>query len=933
MRYFFFLLCLTQSFYSFSQSRFKHYTTSDGLPNNLCYLIIQDHQGYLWIGTDDGLSKFNGKTFKNFRTNNGLKSNYTITPIEVNKKLIVSTWGSGLHIKKGTSFNQLVVNDSVSKINNLTYANNKLWSVNTSRNFMFQQLNDSLYRKKSFAIKLRDGSPQFAINSAHNDFSIQFKNIDGSLFITNGLLYKREKLKGIYEINSFDSIIPRFNFMKNEVINGIIKKDEYYIINNETDIFITTKTQIIDTIKPKIKDEILERVIPYADKYLILSLGSDKVKHVKIIDKSGRVTNNLSETLQIESNISDVLIDNEMNIWVSTYGQGLFCVFANEKIQYTDVIGTENRLIKDITNIYDTNFLLSDSKLFIAKDQEINATYTILNSPNNLSVSDTILSVNSIGTSTHLNIEEEKIEEQQATLIIEDNDVGKIIIKTDSLLIPKLDKKIIDRRFLYLLINDVIHFNNITYVATNDGLITFSEKENSITFKGQVNTLLKDNDTLWIGTNKGLLKHFNQTTTTYNTTNNLLSNTINALCKDKKGKLWIGSNLGLSTLKKDSIKNLYLNNSVKSKYITALNEDNKGNIWVGTNNGAFVIENTISIPQESAPLLVVEQENSHQFIVDVITFNRSDAYTLQFKLKNMSWESSKSQSFDFSNYSQGDYSVSFRAKKQDGIWGYSEPFIFKIRLPWYQQNYFYGIILVLVFSTIVFFISRRLRLIKKRNIILSDVINKKNTLEVELNDVRENIARDFHDNFGNKLARISMISNYMLASKKTSINEDTSDAIHKIKNDAEDLYEGTKDFMFALKTNSDYISEVINYLGDFSLEFLESYTIDFKLINSIQKDFKLPHYWNRQIILIFKEAITNIAKHSKSKNASLTFTLSSNKLEIICLDDGCGFDINSVSSSGLKNMQKRAKSINASLIITSNKNKGTKVHFKGLISN
>ncbi len=54
---------------------YEHYTVEQGLPSNRIYKILQDYDGFIWIATDKGLSKFDGSSFKNFTIASGLSSN------------------------------------------------------------------------------------------------------------------------------------------------------------------------------------------------------------------------------------------------------------------------------------------------------------------------------------------------------------------------------------------------------------------------------------------------------------------------------------------------------------------------------------------------------------------------------------------------------------------------------------------------------------------------------------------------------------------------------------------------------------------------------------------------------------------------------------------------------------------------------------------
>jgi ligand-binding sensor domain-containing protein len=60
--------------YAQDYSELRQYTIADGLPSNYIYDLVEDNNGFLWIATDNGVSRFDGKYFKNFSIKDGLPS-------------------------------------------------------------------------------------------------------------------------------------------------------------------------------------------------------------------------------------------------------------------------------------------------------------------------------------------------------------------------------------------------------------------------------------------------------------------------------------------------------------------------------------------------------------------------------------------------------------------------------------------------------------------------------------------------------------------------------------------------------------------------------------------------------------------------------------------------------------------------------------------
>ena len=85
---------------------FKYYSSDDGLAQNSVYAMLQDSKGYIWIGTEGGLSKFDGVKFVNYTKVNGLPDNHIRVVFEDDQNNIWIGTNKGL----------------------VSYKNGKLWS-------------------------------------------------------------------------------------------------------------------------------------------------------------------------------------------------------------------------------------------------------------------------------------------------------------------------------------------------------------------------------------------------------------------------------------------------------------------------------------------------------------------------------------------------------------------------------------------------------------------------------------------------------------------------------------------------------------------------------------------------------------------------------------------------------------------------------------
>src|SRR5262245_12771385 len=67
------------------QASFRHINVSEGLPSSEVYSLLQDRKGYIWLSTDAGVCRFNGRTFTCFTTADGMKDNTVFNLLEDRK--------------------------------------------------------------------------------------------------------------------------------------------------------------------------------------------------------------------------------------------------------------------------------------------------------------------------------------------------------------------------------------------------------------------------------------------------------------------------------------------------------------------------------------------------------------------------------------------------------------------------------------------------------------------------------------------------------------------------------------------------------------------------------------------------------------------------------------------------------------------------------
>ncbi len=281
----------------------------------------------------------------------------------------------------------------------------------------------------------------------------------------------------------------------------------------------------------------------------------------------------------------------------------------------------------------------------------------------------------------------------------------------------------------------------------------------------------------------------------------------------------------------------------------------------------------------------------------------------------------------YSNLSPGNYTFNIQAISEDKIYGNIERYRFTIKPAFWQRSSFY-VIVFLVVLLVIFLIIRLLTSYRIKQHKVNEEIRTHESVRL-----RKQMAMDFHDEMGNKLA--GMLSQASLLKMK---HPDPSlvKIFDYFETNAYAIYHGTKDFIWTIDLKSNNLREIISYLHDFGYQLFERNNITFHVENDIidsSVDKQLPDGYNRQIILIFKEAMTNSLKHSQSKNVFFSGKVAGSVFEMTFADDGV-WKNGSTNGNGIRNMHQRAGKINAALVINQRENKTeVSLSFKHLTTN
>jgi signal transduction histidine kinase len=231
-----------------------------------------------------------------------------------------------------------------------------------------------------------------------------------------------------------------------------------------------------------------------------------------------------------------------------------------------------------------------------------------------------------------------------------------------------------------------------------------------------------------------------------------------------------------------------------------------------------------------------------------------------------------------------------------------------------QKTFQYSaVVLLCLLAFIAFLVINRYRVVQQ----------SKRLMEIE--GVRNTIARDLHDDMGSVLSSIHINSKMALENAESpgQVNEH----LKKIRENSGYMLESMNDIVWAINPANDTLEKVIIHMKEFAADILEPKDIRYEfVIDDDLNSEKLNPKQRKDFYLIYKEAINNAAKYSHCKRVIVKLSKVENNIMLQVTDDGAGFNSQTIKrGNGLINMAHRAKQMNGEIKISSAINHGTTV--------
>jgi ligand-binding sensor domain-containing protein/serine phosphatase RsbU (regulator of sigma subunit) len=787
---------------------FDNYSTPQGFESKV-YTILQDNHHYVWLGTQAGVSRFDGSTFISYSAEEGLApGGVRVLFADDRNNIWMGHEGGGITRFNGKSFERITVLDTLLRSNITSIIqdrDNQLWITT--------ELNGALMIRNPLEAPAKMRYEHFLKGKSLGDqvFS-SLKAHDGTLyFVTNAGIRKYNKT-----LHTFESFTPPGMFTY--FITTVMFQD-----SRDNLWFGTYNGGLSKLNHQSNKFEFYDKRNGLAANW-VSSITEDRKGNIWIghwsddlssggisrIGPEGQIKIfNTSNGLH-DNRIWKIIEDGEGNMLIGTTEHGLDIFKGERFVSFSTNDGLLNSQVYAITGDPNGNIWFGTNEgITIYGGEGKQRTFQQFNQSNRF-ISNQIRFFRKdknndiwIGTADQgvirYNASKQKFEAQAAinsfipyqTLskgigALEIDQQGHLWIGTlDGL----VEYDIHNNRYIATHTQgNGLAGNDITALyADTSGDLWIGSRSKGLTRRHQgkfsIITQIKSltptcitgdrRGNIWIGTeSRGVLKLQGDSIRQYSVSDGLLANLVNLLVCDKDNNMYVGTNRGLNKI--DPLTNQIFTFTRRTGFVGIETKNNAGYIdrhgmlWFGTANGAIRCDNHLEETGQQEPqvrisnmlvkgveteivpgLRLSSTENDITFRYISISLANPEGISYQVLLEGLhdSWLDQKNQStIVFNKLRPGKYTLRVRAKKDNGMWtSVPATYSFRILAPFYQRGYFIFSMIILVLASIIVFIRVRERNLVQEKKILEERVNERTLALSEANTELSNRNKDILD--------------------------------------------------------------------------------------------------------------------------------------------------------------------------------------------
>lgn len=926
--------------YNIETPLFRHYSRATGLPSDYVNSMYQDRKGYIWIATDKGICRYNGVKYEYFSTDNGLPDNMAYTFFEDQQNRIwIKCYGGKYAMFDGqtlTNYSKKYAQELQNIVAVQSDMQNNIYFF-TNKNEILQLNPKNEWARMRLEHHLNDYVPNISqIYTLSPNSSLIVTDKVHLLNYNNTQIHARELFLCKKDTEKFKTNYFYEFFAENNTNNKWkIKIDqEYYAANIKNDSIYYTFLSKTDAKTEELEQNIINqlkkqsytanKMLDYEGNLWIYTFGKGVFRYKG---------NHLKHYAEIKDDIDFVNVENNENIHFGGK-QGYYIITPNEIFSSKNI---QKKHIKDVRSIYKDN----NNQYFVGTFRYLYQ-FNGVNDLYNGKIKDSLVSSGGISGVGEINDTLLVTTFGDGLLKYANNKFIKYKNAENSLASNMIEQIIITKNayFLPTLSNGVSRLDRSTHKITN------FNKENKL-LSNMVFSVYENNATTWIGTQNGITKYDKNQQISYYTAQNGLEGTRIYSIFEYQNKLFALSDKYLHYLSNNQfqvLRSFDIFNEDNTFINKAMYHNETNLLYLCTNKGLISLDIAQALPKTLIPQLEIEYikqnkayfyQNNFSQKQEIITFNHTEN-TLEVHFSNLSfvnedknqffykvnkdddvfgntdWQNNENNILYLQNLPYGNYKIEVKLRNPDGIFSQIKTIRFNIEAPFWRTWWFLLVIFAL-FGVVVALIVRYLSYSKLKAHL------KELEIQQKIQNEREYISRELHDNVGAQITFIISNLDYLFFVTKNH-------KIDELSNQARQTMTMLRETIWA--TNKTFFE--FEELQEKLIQYVQNANITNKNMTFNLDIATIKHqFHSAQVIQLFRiaqEAIQNVIKHANASKMNINiFKNEQNNIVLQIIDNGNGLAEEQKGHFGLKNMHKRAIELGGTLIITSKENLGTTV--------